>query len=155
MDQQNSARWPWLWQRNRLSARAKWLSRPNIEDAICRFSTRDLKKFSEQSSILSSAHRQMRRKIKAVCGGINHNIGGNRSSLQSPDSSSYEYTFDTFIVGSSNKFAHAACLAVATNPSHAYNPSFFTETRDSARLIFCMQSAMKSRKTIRQRLSVT
>ena len=34
-------------------------------------------------------------------------------------------------------------------------PSFFTETRDSARLTFCMQSAMKSRKTIRQRLSVT
>ena len=32
--------------------------------------------------------------------------------------------FDTFIVGSSNKFAHAACLAVATNPSHAYNPLF-------------------------------
>lgn len=37
---------------------------------------------------------------------------------------SYEYTFDTFIVGSSNKFAHAACLAVATNPAHAYNPLF-------------------------------
>ena len=36
----------------------------------------------------------------------------------------YEYTFDTFIVGSSNKFAHAACLAVATNPSKAYNPLF-------------------------------
>lgn len=36
----------------------------------------------------------------------------------------YEYSFDTFIVGSSNKFAHAACLAVATNPSHAYNPLF-------------------------------
>ena len=36
----------------------------------------------------------------------------------------YEYTFDTFIVGSSNKFAHAACLAVATNPSNAYNPLF-------------------------------
>ena len=37
---------------------------------------------------------------------------------------SYEYTFDTFIVGSSNKFAHAACLAVATNPANAYNPLF-------------------------------
>lgn len=44
----------------------------------------DLKRFSEQSSILSSAHRQMRRKIKAVCGGINHNIGGNRSSFAKP-----------------------------------------------------------------------
>lgn len=37
---------------------------------------------------------------------------------------SYELTFDTFIVGSSNKFAHAASLAVATNPAGAYNPLF-------------------------------
>lgn len=36
----------------------------------------------------------------------------------------YDYTFDTFIVGSSNKFAHAAALAVATNPSYSYNPLF-------------------------------
>lgn len=36
----------------------------------------------------------------------------------------YEYTFDTFIVGSSNKFAHAASLAVAANPATAYNPLF-------------------------------
>ncbi len=36
----------------------------------------------------------------------------------------YEYTFENFIVGSSNKFAHAACLAVATNLARAYNPLF-------------------------------
>lgn len=36
----------------------------------------------------------------------------------------YEYTFSTFIVGSSNKFAHAASLAVAANPSGTYNPLF-------------------------------
>jgi chromosomal replication initiator protein len=36
----------------------------------------------------------------------------------------YDYTFDTFIVGSSNKFAHAAALAVAANPANAYNPLF-------------------------------
>lgn len=36
----------------------------------------------------------------------------------------YEFTFDTFIVGSSNKFAHAASLAVATNPGNSYNPLF-------------------------------
>ena len=35
-----------------------------------------------------------------------------------------EYTFSTFIVGASNKFAHAASLAVATNPSSSYNPLF-------------------------------
>ena len=34
------------------------------------------------------------------------------------------YTFDRFIVGPSNKFAHAAAQAVAANPSGAYNPLF-------------------------------
>ena len=36
----------------------------------------------------------------------------------------FEYTFDNFIVGSSNKFAHAACTAVAANPAMNYNPLF-------------------------------
>ena len=36
----------------------------------------------------------------------------------------YALTFDTFIIGSSNKFAHAAALAVAQNPATAYNPLF-------------------------------
>ena len=35
-----------------------------------------------------------------------------------------EYTFDNFVVGGSNKFAHAACTAVATNPAAEYNPLF-------------------------------
>ena len=36
----------------------------------------------------------------------------------------FEYTFDNFIVGSSNKFAHAACVAVADKPAQDYNPLF-------------------------------
>ena len=36
----------------------------------------------------------------------------------------FEYTFENFIVGSSNKFAHAACIAVADRPAQAYNPLF-------------------------------
>lgn len=36
----------------------------------------------------------------------------------------FEYTFDNFIVGSTNKFAQAACVAVANNPATNYNPLF-------------------------------
>ena len=36
----------------------------------------------------------------------------------------FKYTFDNFIIGSSNKFAHAACIAVADRPADKYNPLF-------------------------------
>lgn len=36
----------------------------------------------------------------------------------------FEYTFDNFIVGNTNKFAHAACVAVANHPATNYNPLF-------------------------------
>ena len=41
-----------------------------------------------------------------------------------PGGGNYEFTFENFIVGSTNKFAHAAAQAVAANPSGAYNPLF-------------------------------
>ncbi len=35
-----------------------------------------------------------------------------------------KYTFDTFVIGNSNRFAHAASLAVAESPAKSYNPLF-------------------------------
>lgn len=35
-----------------------------------------------------------------------------------------KYTFDTFVVGSSNELAYAACIGVSKNPGHKYNPLY-------------------------------
>jgi chromosomal replication initiator protein len=74
---------------------------------------------------------------------IRHNGGLSMNSSAQPQSSapvSYQsqarfdwdsaaqlnprYTFDAFVIGSGNQFAHAACQAVAERPSKAYNPLF-------------------------------
>lgn len=51
-----------------------------------------------------------------------------KSSVSRPDSEisnlNPNYTFDTFVVGNNNKFAHAASLAVSESPGEVYNPLY-------------------------------
>ena len=55
-----------------------------------------------------------------------HQIASNTRRITSPSSIplNKKYTFETFVVGTSNEIAHAACRAVAEHPGETYNPLF-------------------------------
>jgi chromosomal replication initiator protein len=48
----------------------------------------------------------------------------NEAVAQARPTINSRYTFESFVVGPSNRLAHAACMAVAENPAHAYYPLF-------------------------------
>mgnify|MGYP004631774561 FL=1 len=77
----------------------------------------------ELDFILSDEIKELEEeKVKQDTINENENRGVPPNSFQSNLKS--KYTFDNFIVGNSNKFAHAAALSVAENPGNMYNPLF-------------------------------
>ena len=58
-----------------------------------------------------------------------------------------EYTFENFVVGDSNRHAHAASMAVAKNSSGAYNPLFIygTSGLGKTHLLYAIQNEVKSK----------
>lgn len=65
-------------------------------------------------------------------------------ALNSPD-----FTFETFIVGSSNKFAHAAAMAVAATPAESYNPLFIygNSGLGKTHLLYAIYNDIKDKKS--------
>lgn len=72
-----------------------------------RFISEDSSQLTELQNIAAEANQRRRTKSLAEKAGLNP-----------------KYTFDTFVVGGNNNFAHAASLAVAESPGEVYNPLF-------------------------------
>lgn len=89
--------------------------RPILKDTLS-----ELVGFDVDISVLSSEDKQEIPKSKASS--IQTDVEDNMHDMV--DQRPSEYTFDNFIVGESNKHAHAACLSVARNPARSYNPLF-------------------------------
>lgn len=84
-------------------------------------STQNVPSFRDSSY---AGHPQSAQSLTAASSGGEKTPRKEASSHENIPTYSFEYTFDNFIIGDSNKLAHAACVAVADRPAANYNPLF-------------------------------
>jgi chromosomal replication initiator protein len=76
------------------------------------------------SGIRANLRDEPPRGVTPGMGRSDRHLGGNTGSDNPGNRLNPKYTFETFVIGSSNRFAHAASVAVAESPAKAYNPLF-------------------------------
>ena len=79
----------------------------NIKDVIFSILNKNI-----ELTVIESLDEMTKKESKAA------NIDGVKSNLNP------RYTFESFVIGNSNRFSHAACVAVAESPARVYNPLF-------------------------------
>jgi chromosomal replication initiator protein len=86
----------------------------------------------EYAALVRGAIQELGLPIEHVCYEVQPIRGARNQAMAAVEGGELEsalnlnpkFTFDTFVVGACNQFAHAAARSVATNPSRSYNPLF-------------------------------
>ena len=94
---------------------------------------------------------------------VEFNVNGNKKSRLNSRQNEQElklhpdYTFDSFVVGPSNRLAHASCIAVSQSPGNTYNPLFIYGNSGLGKThllhAVCTEAILKSSKAVIQFLS--
>ena len=108
-----------------------------------------------KSSFMQAA-QQITGHLVTVDFNVNHEKKARRNSHQRPSELKLhpDYTFDDFVVGPSNRLAHASCVAISQSPGDTYNPLFIYGNSGLGKThlmhAVCCETKRKSKKAVIQ-----